>query len=624
MSDPKKIEFEAGRQALQRGLALRADGALDEAVEAYNVALAHFETAAQPGAAIVTLNNLGAVAQMRGDVEAAGGFYRDALMRAEADQDDGRVALSCGNLGALHLDSGDLVRAKVFAGRALDLYTQLGDPAGRGNQLGNLGLIAQQSGDRDTARDRLSEAIGAFLAAQNPVGAGRTLLRFGEMAREEGDADRARDAFHRAGDLLARAGDHAGLAYVLRSLGQLALRTGDPALAEDFYAQGRELHVRMGDRRGESASLVDLANVKEMRGDPQGALELRTQALELARASGSREAIASALLAVGSGLAEIGRPEPALAASTEALTLYDAIGIPRGVVAALVTRAAVHRTMGQLSLGEADLAQARTLLDGGDRFVPDLAALAGATAGARELRGDIAAARRHLAEAADLYDEADTPAGRLRTDLITLQLDAYLEPDRELEDALADPRLARAQAFFGETGDQSGVWTCRQVEASLHRCHGEPSRAAELFDGLADLARSQGRILDEATTQHAAAEARVRAGVPVEPSALEQLEAAAAGSALLVVRVSCLRAEASLASGNLDGADAHLARARAQMDALPDGYPSGETLCLDASSRIALARGEVDRARQVGDEAIARYTAVEDNLGARELRDHLS
>jgi tetratricopeptide (TPR) repeat protein len=623
MTDPK-IEFEAGREALQRGLAKRAEGALEDAVAAYEQALAHFEAAAQPGAVVVVLNNLGAVAQMRGDTEGAGARYRDALVRAERAEDEGRVALSCGNLGALHLDTGDLVRAKVFAGRALELYTRLGDPAGRGNQLGNLGLIAQQTGDRDKARDHLSEAIGAFLAAQNPIGAGRTLLRFGEMAREEGDTERARDAFHRAGDLLARAGDHGGLAYVLRSLGQLSLRTGEPEQAEEYYSRGRDLHVQMGDRRGESASLVDLANVREMRGDPQGALELRGRALELARTSGSREAMASALLAIGGGLAELGRPDPALEAATEALTLYEAIGIPRGVVAALVTRAAVHRTRGCLTLGEEDLKRAAELLSSGDRFVPDLAALAGATAGARELRGDIRGAREQLALAADLYDEADTPAGRHRTGLITLQLDAYLKPERPLDEALGDVRLAKAQTFFDETGDQSGLWTCRQVEASLHRCHGEPMQAAARFDDLTELARSQGRILDEATTLHAATEARIRAGEVVPAVVLQRLESCAAGSALLSVRVACLQAEAALQGVDTDAADAALARAREMIDSLPDGYASGETLTLDATARIAAARGEVDRARQVGDEAIARYTAVEDNLGAAELRQHLS
>jgi tetratricopeptide (TPR) repeat protein len=444
------------------------------------------------------------------------------------------------------------------------------------------------------------------------------------MAREEGDTAAATDAFQRAGDLLARGGDGAGLGYVLRSLGQLALRQGDNASATHYFERGRDLHVTMGDRRGESAALVDIANLVDLEGRPVDALALRSRALELARTTGSREAMASALLACAAGLSDLGRLAQSHIAAEDALTLYTAVDIPRGVAASLVTRAAIRRILGRLVEGEADLDRAAQLLDGDDTFCPDLAALAAGRAGARELRGQIGDARALLAKARNFYGSADVFSGVHRTHLIEVQLDAYKNPRNILALALEDDRLTAARDFFDKTEDAPGQWTVRQVAATLHRCHGDLAGAAAQFNELAVTASAQGRTLDAATARHSAAEARVRLGEPPDPAALDEIVNAASHAPFLRIRVKCLQCEAAAARGDFETATIHLKAAQADIEEATDGYRAGTTLALDAASRLAHAQGEVDRATNLGDEAIGLYEAAEDHLGADELRAALS
>ncbi len=624
----RKAMFEQGRGAMRRGLQARGEGALELAMKEYAEALDLFERSEQPSAAIIALNNMGALMQLRGEVERAAGLYRDALARAEAIGDEEREALSCGNLGALHLDGGDLVRAEILVSRALDLYTRGDIAGGRANQLGNLGLIACARGQMDEARARMSEATGAFLSDGNLIGAGRTLLSFGEFARQQGDRQSALDAFERARSILARAGDRAGLANALRGLGQLALRGGDLEAARAHFERGMELHRSMEDRRGESAAMIDLANIHLQLGALRPALDLQRAAAQLAGQVGAREGMASALLAAAAShlaLAELGACQEAL---EQASLLFEALESDRGRASALGTRARLAIAQGAPSQA---LKDARLGLELAERagLVPLEAALKGICAGAAELRGDPAQARALLGEAIALYEAAEAPSGVHNGHLALVELDLFgaaLQPD--LEETLADPRLQGARAFFEAASDRVALMGIDRLEATIRRCCGDPREAAARLEALALDFEGLDRPAEALAARGVAAEARLQIADPadpVDPSTLATLadEADALGLKIRASRLGLLGALARIAAGDLEGAERALEAERGRLDAMPEPCPSGEALRLDAKARWLAASGRAEEARTVARRAMERYEATGDRVGPRELRQAL-
>ena len=176
---------------------------------------------------------------------------------------------------------------------------------------------------------------------------------------------------------------------------------GATASAEVNLRAGLEGFRVLGERWGISASLAALADLTSRRGDHTGALAYLEEAVALLAEVGSAEDGPEVQGRLGLELWLLGERDRAWAVLADALRRAQRVGLPEAV-------ARVEHTMSELARVSGDLTQARNRLERvagltwGLNAAPQMFALiAGSFGCLATATGDLAAARRHHAEALD-------------------------------------------------------------------------------------------------------------------------------------------------------------------------------------------------------------------------------
>jgi tetratricopeptide (TPR) repeat protein len=136
-----------------------------------------------------TYHQLGIVAQLRGDLDAAEGWYRRALAIQEELGDRPSMAKTYHNLGNVAYLRGDLDAAEGWYRRALAIQEELGERHGVGRNYGRLAGIAAARGDQVTSARLWISAFVAFVSLQSAgakADAGVALNALADLAKAQG------------------------------------------------------------------------------------------------------------------------------------------------------------------------------------------------------------------------------------------------------------------------------------------------------------------------------------------------------------------------------------------------------------------------------------------------------
>jgi tetratricopeptide (TPR) repeat protein len=256
--------YRDARLLLERALAM------DEKV----LGLGHSDTAR-------SLNNLGYLLRLQGDLVGALPFYKRALaIREKAlGPDHPATATSLNNLGALLEVQGDLAGALPFFTRALAIREKtLGpDHPATATSLSNLGALLQAQGDLPGARPFYTRALAIHekvLGPDHPDTA-TSLNNLGYLLRAQGDIAEARSCYTRALAIREQAlgPDHPDTAASLINLGYLLWGQGDLAGARLFYTRALEVQEKVlgPDHPDIAPTLGNLGGLLKAQGDLAGA-----------------------------------------------------------------------------------------------------------------------------------------------------------------------------------------------------------------------------------------------------------------------------------------------------------------------------------------------------------------
>lgn len=150
-----------GEASSLRNLAqiLMIRGAHDEASALLERARGHFATLDDRAGLAAVENEIGLLAEERGDYQAALEAYRKAMRSRERLGDRQGVAESQNNIGFAQFQLGDYDSAAVFWRSSIDGFTSIGDALGRIRAAQNLGLLESLRGRWATARKLLDDAL---------------------------------------------------------------------------------------------------------------------------------------------------------------------------------------------------------------------------------------------------------------------------------------------------------------------------------------------------------------------------------------------------------------------------------------------------------------------------------
>jgi CHAT domain-containing protein/Tfp pilus assembly protein PilF len=239
------------------------------------------------------LSNLGKASEIEGDLVQAEDYYRRALAGAERQNPHSpRSALLRLNVGLLALAQGDLEAAEAELRRALAISERLG-PRGTDTRsaLSSLAFVALARGDAAAARDLLKPALDID-AEQSPDGISMAndLTAMSRAKRLLGDLAGAEAAAQHALRIREVQSPHStDMAEVLHALAAAAIDRGEPARAAELYGRALTFYRRMAPgsaSEAETHHALGLAYTKMDKGDL--ALDSFCSALDSLESQGAR------------------------------------------------------------------------------------------------------------------------------------------------------------------------------------------------------------------------------------------------------------------------------------------------------------------------------------------------
>jgi predicted ATPase/DNA-binding CsgD family transcriptional regulator len=183
-----------------------------------------------------SLNGLGLVLGIQGDIRQARDLLEEALGLWQAFHDQQAVALSLYNLGNLARGEGDLDRAVALHERALSVRHELGDVGGTAYSWWSLGRIERDRGNAESADQLLGRALQQFDELGDRPGIGCVQFELGYVARLRHDDARAIELFVDALNLRQELGDSAGVVECLEALAVVAAAHGQAERAARIFA----------------------------------------------------------------------------------------------------------------------------------------------------------------------------------------------------------------------------------------------------------------------------------------------------------------------------------------------------------------------------------------------------
>jgi tetratricopeptide (TPR) repeat protein len=278
------------------------------------------------------IQELGILAQNRGDYDEATRQYQRSLAIEERLGNQAGMALSYGQLGILAENRGDYDEATRQYQRALDIFERLGDQTHIATTYHQLGILAQNRGDYDEATRQLQRALAIKERLGDQTGMALSYGQLGNLAHLHGDHDEATRQYQRALDIFERLGNQTGMATSYYQLGMLASRRGDYDEATRQYQRALDIFERLGNQARMASTYHQLGILAQNRGDYDEATRQLQRALAIKERVGNQVSMAITYSQLGVLEAKRGGPETAaIAWHMKALAIRLRLGIPQAV-----------------------------------------------------------------------------------------------------------------------------------------------------------------------------------------------------------------------------------------------------------------------------------------------------
>jgi len=448
----------------------------------------------------------------------------------------------------------------------------------------SIGLAARNLGEYQDSR-----AIGeAALALKLRLRLGTELFRsynaLGLLAWDQGRLEDAERLYDAAAVAAAAVGDSVGIAKAANNLALVQTAWGELPRAREGYQVLRDVSRRAGDSVSLGRALLNLAMTDLRLGDPLSAVGTVEEARRVGRVTGDVEAEENALGQLATAYQALGQPQQAFGAIDSALRLAQAHGLGRRVAEDLQLLGDLYAEAGDHRRALAEYARAQQL----NREL-----------GLPEEQG---ATLRSEARSYQALGHVDTAVSRARLALTIHRAGGFRAA--ELDDLL--------------------------LEAELSAARGDGAAAAATLQNARKVAAGLGTPVARAEVALVAARAHDRLDHPA--AVLAALDSAGPVLGMLSEAVRwepfALRARAYARLGRMEAAELAGERSIAALERVRAGYGSGmlRTSYLTARARVyadhvlvLLARGRVDEAFRVADQARGRALLEHLGAGRREI-----
>jgi putative nucleotidyltransferase with HDIG domain len=218
------------------------------------------------------VNGMGVLMLDGGDMAGAEALYREGNVLGRRAADDVLVGETEQNLGILANIRGDLDEARVRYETALRYLERAGSVRGRISSLNNLGLLHLYRGQLDEAGAHFDRALRICEEVGDVVRAGMVHLNRTELFLARGDLHGAREACDEGFEIFSRLNDELRQAESLKFYGMIYRESGKLHLAEIHLQRAIDL-TRPAFPLVEAQAQREMARVLRLQGRNRQALE---------------------------------------------------------------------------------------------------------------------------------------------------------------------------------------------------------------------------------------------------------------------------------------------------------------------------------------------------------------
>jgi tetratricopeptide (TPR) repeat protein len=196
----------AARASNNLGILANIRGETELALTCYQRALAAYERIGYTRGLAQTYYNIGISYRDLAFADEADSHFDRAILHADESRSEDVVALAETERASLRARAGDGHLAESIASRALARLERMGDPAGAANAVRVLASAARARGARSLALERLDEALATLASHPDPLLRAEIHRDRGSLLREVGDLEGACMALRTALDAYQRLG----------------------------------------------------------------------------------------------------------------------------------------------------------------------------------------------------------------------------------------------------------------------------------------------------------------------------------------------------------------------------------------------------------------------------------
>jgi tetratricopeptide (TPR) repeat protein/tRNA A-37 threonylcarbamoyl transferase component Bud32/TolB-like protein len=358
-------------------------------------------------------------------------------------------------------DRGDLPGADRYYEQALATYREIGNRGAEAGALNNIAVVLKSQGDLDRARQLYEQVLAISREIGSRGGEAYALNNLAGVLLRRGELDEAAKLFDQSLSIRREQQDKSGIAYALDNLGVVLRRRGDLAGARKRHEEALAIRREIGQKIGEVASLNNLGAVLLDQGELAAARRSFDSALALARQTGNKSASAYSLFGLAEVLAREGNAGEARKRHEEALALRTQLGEKGTSAESQLALASVLLDAGDPARS-GDLARIAAEELGRQRDTTNQALALATSALAADARGEAAAARNALGQAATLIQGNQDLRSRLTVELASARLNRSGDPalqtiaDEAARAGLLDVRLQAELALAQRAAQQDG------------------------------------------------------------------------------------------------------------------------------------------------------------------------
>lgn len=272
----------------------------------------------EPARAATLLRDARAL-ERAGRVNEAVEAYEAAVASAEASRDGRILSEALRRLGGIRRRRHDADGARALCRRALDVALECGDAILAAEALNGIAIVHLERGEWDQARGHFRRALS--YGAEDGALRGRIEQNLGVMSNIQGDFRAALSHYQRSLDAFRSAADHSGCATAYHNLGMISADHREWDDAERYYRESLEIADATGDVRLRALVLLNRTEVDLARQRYEDARRSAEQALQIFDQLGSRDGKSGAYRVLGAVYRETGHPVLAEARLKAALDL---------------------------------------------------------------------------------------------------------------------------------------------------------------------------------------------------------------------------------------------------------------------------------------------------------------